>query len=214
MAHSLVTRRALLAGVAISPWFSRVVRADAKLDGALADVAKARAKLTTLVGPFSQERTLKLLATKVKSTGQLWLQRPDRLRWELDAPDAVVYWVLPDALAFKTKTGTGKVQKGSAGLLAGVLGDLHVMLGGDLSQLSARWEISLIRRDEAGMVLSMTPRDPAIAKSTTRVELELVADLGAPKRVRIIEKGGDASDVVFGAMRRDVAIDPKLLLGP
>jgi outer membrane lipoprotein-sorting protein len=61
----------------------------------LAQVTKARGDLKTLVGPFEQERTIGLLATAVKSAGEMTLVRPDRLRWELLPPDAVTYWVGP-----------------------------------------------------------------------------------------------------------------------
>jgi outer membrane lipoprotein-sorting protein len=208
------TRRELLVLAAVAPLVAPTAHADSKLDAALASIAAARAKIATLQGPFTQERTLSLLATRVKSTGQLWLQRPDRLRWELDPPDSVTYWVLPDALAYKSKSGTGKVAKGSSGLLAGVLGDLQIMLGDDLGKLRGRWDVTLLRRDESALALALTPRDKALAKSTSRVELELIGDLGAPRRVQIFEASGDRSDIVFGSMKRGAPIDPKLLAGP
>ena len=79
-------RRAFLLSSAAMAVASRA--SAAPLDDALAEIAKARAKLTTLQGPFTQERTIALLASKVKSTGKMYMQRPDRLRWELEPPDA------------------------------------------------------------------------------------------------------------------------------
>jgi hypothetical protein len=191
----------------------RRVLADA-LDGALADIAKARTKITTLQGPFTQERSISLLASKVKSTGTMLLVRPDRLRWELDPPDAATYWVLPDGLAYKTKSGTGKVAKGAQGPLGGVLNDLLVMLGGDLATLKERYEFTLVKRDASGLVLYAVPKDKTLAKTTKKVELELGADLVTLKRVVIVETGSDRSDITFGALVRDKPIDPKLVAGP
>ena len=193
---------------------ARRARADAALDQALADVAKARAKIDTLEGPFSQERTIALLASKVKSTGKLWMVRPDRLRWELDPPDAATYWVLPDGLAYKTKSGSGKIGKSAEGPMGGVLGDLLVLLGGDLAQLKARYELTLVKRDASACVIHAVPKDKALARTTQRVELELSGDLATMKRVVIVEKGSDRSDVTFGAMTRNGKIDPKLVAGP
>ena len=193
---------------------ARPARADAPLDQALADIAKARARIDTLQGPFTQERTIALLASKVKSTGKLLMVRPDRLRWELDPPDAAVYWVLPDGLAYKTKSGAGKIAKSAQGPMGGVLGDLLVLLGGDLAQLKARYDLTLVKRDAAACVIHAVPKDKALAKTTQRVELELTADLATMKRVAIVEKGNDRSDVTFGALVRNAKIDPKLVAGP
>ena len=86
------------------------------LDDALARIAKARASLRTLVGPFTQERTISLLSTSVRSQGKLYLVRPDRLRWELDPPDDVVYWITPEGLAYRSKSGQGRVPPAQARL--------------------------------------------------------------------------------------------------
>jgi outer membrane lipoprotein-sorting protein len=212
-----VDRRRFLASSlasALALAIARGTRADAALDGALADVAKARASLKTLVGTFEQERTISLLASKVKSKGKMWLVRPDRLRWELEPPDAATYWVLPDGLAYKTKGGSGKVPKGTQGPLGGVLGDLLVLLGGDLATLKARYDLALIKRDPASLVLHATPKDKAIAKTTKRIELELGGDLVTLKKVVIVESGSDRSEITFGALERDKPVDPKLVAGP
>jgi hypothetical protein len=213
----LISRRAFVvssiaSSIAVVATVSARAFADASLDAALADVAKARAKVTTMVGPFVQERTVALLASKVKSTGKMWLSRPDRLRWELDPPDAAVYWVLPDGLAYKTKGGSGKIPKGAQGTaLGGVLGDLLVLLGGDLATLSARYDLALIKRDDSGLVVHAAPKDKVLAKSTKRIELELAGDLVTLRRVIIVEAGNDRSEIVFGAIVQGAPIDPKLL---
>jgi outer membrane lipoprotein-sorting protein len=187
--------------------------ADVALDGALADVAKARAKLKTLQGPFTQERTIALLASKVKSTGRMWMVRPDRLRWELDPPDAATYWVLPDGLAYKTKSGSGKIGKGAQGPLGGVLSDMLVLLGGDLTTLKTRYELTLIKRDATTCIVHAVPKDKALAKTTKRIELELGGDLVTMKRVVIVEAGNDRSEITFGTLTRDNPIDAKLFAG-
>lgn len=206
-------RRTFLGALIVASALTRLGSA-APLDDALADIAKARAKLTTLQGPFTQERTISLLASKVKSTGKLYMVRPDRLRWELDPPDAATYWVLPDGLAYKTKAGKGKVQKGAQGPLGGVLGDLLVLLGGDLAELKGRYDLALIKRDSKGTVIHATPRDKALAKTTKRIELSLGADPAVLKKVVLVEAGDDKSEITFGALVRNAPVDPNLVAGP
>lgn len=186
----------------------------APLDDALVDIAKARSKLTTLQGPFTQERTIALLASKVKSTGKLWMVRPDRLRWELDAPDAATYWVLPDGLAYKTKSGKGKVAKGAQGPLGGVLGDLLILLGGDLAELKGRYDLTLAKRDAKSLVIHAIPKDKAIAKSTKRIELSLGSDPAVLEKVVLVEAGEDRSEISFGTLTRNAPVDPSLVAGP
>lgn len=205
-----------LAALGVSALAARRASA-APLDDALADVAKARASLVTLQGPFVQERTLSLLASKVKSTGKMWMVRKDnRLRWELEPPDAAIYWVLPDALAYQTKQGKGRIDKNTpgAGPLGGVLGDLLVLLGGDLATLKARYDLTLVKRDTTGLVLHAVPKDKAIAKNTQRIELSLGKDLAQLERVVLVEKGNDKSEITFGALTKNQAVDPKLVAGP
>ena len=73
----------------------------AKLDALLADIAKARKGVRTMKASFVQERKLTLLATTVKSTGELAYVDPDRLRWELFAPDDVIYFIGPEGLSYR-----------------------------------------------------------------------------------------------------------------
>ncbi|MFI5301610.1 MAG: outer membrane lipoprotein carrier protein LolA [Polyangiales bacterium] len=215
-----IDRRALLRSLVAVPLFAArsvhaaAVSPDGALDAALADIAKAREKLTTLQGPFTQERMVSLLATKVISTGRISLVRPDRLRWELAPPDAATYWVLPDALAYATKSGSGKIGKASQGPLGGVLQDLLVILGGDLALLKGRYALTLVKRDAAGIVVHAAPLDAALAKTTKRVEMTTGADAAALQRIAIVEAGGDKSDITFGALVRNAAIDAKLVAGP
>src|SRR5262245_11840730 len=121
-----LSRRTLLVSLVASGLASlvgRIAKADSVSD-VLADITKARSGLKTMVAPFTQERTIGLLATAVKSEGELTLVRPDRLRWELKPPDAITYWVTPEGLAFSTSSGGSSVGKGAAGRFGAVLSDL------------------------------------------------------------------------------------------
>ena len=115
--RDLLLALAGMSALAALPIAARDAHAD-ELDDVLAKVARARASLKTLVGPFTQTRKIGLLASEVRSTGTLMLVRPDRLRWELGSPDDVVYWILPEGLAYKSKNGQGRVQGGAGAKLA------------------------------------------------------------------------------------------------
>jgi outer membrane lipoprotein-sorting protein len=209
-------RRAFLAALAATA-ASRLARADAgadagaiTLDDALARVARARASMKTLVGPFTQERTIGLLATTVTSHGTLVLVRPDRLRWELAPPDDVVYWVTPEGLAYRSKRGQARAP-GANARLAAVLDDLRTLLGGDLARLRARYDLRVEPRG-ADLVFDATPRDPAGPVKHLRFAVD--AEGATPRFAEITEGPRDRTRIEFGALQRDAPVDPALVRPP
>src|ERR1019366_297922 len=103
----MLTRRAFLAGSVVGLLIPRAALAGDPLDDLLARIARARAPARTMQGPFTQTRTIGLLATDVRSPGTLILVRPDRLRWELAAPDDVTFFVGPEGLSYRGAHGSG-----------------------------------------------------------------------------------------------------------
>ena len=100
------------------------------------------------------------------------------------------------------------------GPLGGVLGDLLILLGGDLAELKGRYELTLIKRDSKSLVIHAVPKDKQIAKSTKRIELSLGADPAVLEKVVLVEAGDDKSEISFGALTRNAQVDPNLVAGP
>jgi outer membrane lipoprotein-sorting protein len=210
----ILRRRFLLslASMALATSIGRLASADAVSD-ALADITRARAGIKTMVGPFTQERTIGLLATAVKSEGELTLVRPDRLRWELKPPDAITYWVTPEGLAFATPSGGASVGKGAAGRFGAVLNDLLIFLGGDLDKLRARYDLSVPSRTD-GIVLVARPRAEDVKKHVKALTLSLGPELWSVRSVVIEENSGDKSVITFGKIARDAKVDPAKMVPP
>jgi outer membrane lipoprotein-sorting protein len=204
-------RRSFLATLSILA-ISRAARAD-DVDATLAEIAKARAGIQTLVAPFTQERTIGLLATAVKSEGEMTMVRPDRLRWELKPPDAITYWIGPEGLAYATPSGGGSVGKGAAGRFGAVLGDLMTLLGGDLAKLRARYEMTVEKKAQ-GVVLGARPTAEDMKKHVKSLVLAVAPDLWTVQRIEIEEAGGDRSVITFGNVARDVKVDPAKMVPP
>jgi outer membrane lipoprotein-sorting protein len=205
----LVASALSFGGIALGAARAEAEGASAGIDDALARIAAARSKLTTLVGPFTQERTIGLLATRVKSTGTLVLVRPDRLRWELAPPDDVVYWVAPEGLAYRTKSGQARVNAVQT-RLAQSLDDLRTLLGGDLARLRERYDLRLETTDGA-YTFDATPKDPKAP--ITRLRFGLRAD-ATPLFAELVEGPRDRTRIDFGALRENVPVDPALVRPP
>jgi outer membrane lipoprotein-sorting protein len=202
----MIARRELMLGTLVTVAFARTAR-GAELDDVLAQIAKARSGLKTLVGPFSQSRRIGLLASEIKSHGTMTLVRPDRLRWELAAPDEITYWVGPEGLAYKGKNGQGRAQ-GMTAKVAAALADLRVLLGGDLGELRSRYDLKMLPTSDGTRAFEATPRaGEAGAARLKRVAFVLSSDLVAPLRATLVEGPKDKTEIVFGALEKNVAVD-------
>jgi outer membrane lipoprotein-sorting protein len=207
-------RQALLA--ASSTWvIAKGALADEcsaeRLDEALRDIARARSSVTTLTGSFTQERTIGLLAAKIRSTGTLTLVRPDRLRWELAPPDDVVYWIVPEGLAYQSKTGQGRAP--ASDRVAPALDDLRTLLGGDLTRLRVRYDLTGTCNGSAPIVFEAVPK-PDQPSSSRKLVFSLGADLVSPRTATILEGPRDRTEITFGAMLKNVPIDPLKMRPP
>jgi outer membrane lipoprotein-sorting protein len=186
------------------------------LDQALAKLTTARAKLKTLQASFRQTRVIGLLATEVESKGSMIFVRPDRLRWQLDPPDAVTYWVGPEGFAMATAHGVLKVGKTAAGRFAAVLADVLVLLGGDLQKLRERYELT-VTEPEDRLVLTAKPRadkNPELSKQVSELSMEFGPELWMVQRMSIVERSGDRSTMLFDALKRDLPVAPERMKPP
>ncbi len=195
-----LSRRALLAGSFVLLAWSASYTARAQESGGdlLARIARARARVRTLHGPFTQTRTIGLLDTDIHSHGIMDLVRPDRLRWRLDPPDDVTFWVGPDGLAYRSAHGHGKLP--DAGIrIEAALDDMRTLLGGDLHRLTERWSLRILRDDASGAELEATARDPS-SPSVRQMRFALAPDLVRPTRALLIETRNDRTTIEFGTL--------------
>ncbi len=178
-----------------------------KLDALLADVAKARRDVRTLRAAFTQERRIALLATTVKSRGEFTFAAPDRLRWDLAAPDDIVYFVGPEGLSYRTKTSSATMPAGGANV-ARALGDLRALLGGDLGALRERYVLSASRGPQ-DVAIEGAAKDP---KASVR-SFVLVLDraLVTPIRARLVEGKTDGIELAFSNVVLNAPVDPARL---
>jgi hypothetical protein len=184
----------------------------ALLDKILGEVAQARGSLTTLRGPFTQERTIGLLSAKVISTGTLTLVRPDRLRWELAPPDDAVYWILPEGLAYKNKTGQGRVAR-AGDKIAAALDDLRVVLGGDLARLRVRYDLHAHCDDPNALDFSAVPK-PGQVTAASRIDFSLAQDKVSPRNATLVFGPRDKTQITFGPMQKNMVVDPAVMRPP
>lgn len=180
---------------------------EPKLASVIAQIADARKKVSSLRANFTQERSMTLLATRVTSKGELTFVAPDKLRWELFAPDDVVYWIGPEGLSFRTRSSRATTKQADPKITRG-LSDLRALLGGDLNALRERYALRG-SRGAADVEIAGSANDP---KATiTGFSLVLDKDLVTPKRARLLEGKSDAIDIVFSNGTVNAPVDPKIM---
>jgi outer membrane lipoprotein-sorting protein len=164
-----------------------------KLDAALGEISRARKDVKTLRAAFTQERRITLLATSVKSRGELTFAAPERLRWDLAPPDDIVYFVGPEGLSYKTKSSSATVPASGANV-ARALGDLRALLTGDLGALRERYVLSG-SRSAADVEIAGTAKDKAASVKAFTLVLE--KGLVHPIRARLVEGKNDSIELTF-----------------
>jgi hypothetical protein len=206
----------MLGGSAALLFTARAARAERTLEELLERIAKARAPVRTMVGPFTQTRTIGLLSTDVRSTGQMTLVRPDRLRWELGPPDDVTFWITPEGLAFRSSHpgshAEGRLPAASA-RLGGALDDLRTLFGGDLGRLRERWDLRAARDDATGAELEATPR-AGIATTLKSLRMTLAPELVRPLRAVLVEGPRDRTVIEFGALAINEPVEEARVRAP
>lgn len=215
MSSLRIHRRDLLAGAgafAASTVLPGQARAASTVDEALREIEAARSGLRLLLAPFEQTRVVGLLASEVKSRGELTVMRPDRLRWELLPPDAVTYWVGPKGVAYRA--GNGKVARAPNDARFGaLLGDLLAFVAGDPSKLRERYELGLLAVG-AGVGIEAKPKTAELRKIVARLELVTNAEKWGVERIVIEEPTGDTSTMRFAKNEKNPAIDVARLEPP
>jgi outer membrane lipoprotein-sorting protein len=205
-------RRALLSGctwLAGALLWSREAGADPTLDELLFRIGNARATVRTLRARFNQTRKIGLLASEVRSHGTMILVRPDRLRWELDPPDDVTFWMGPQGLAYRTAHGQGRLPDAKARMVT-ALEDMRTLLGGDLLKLRDRWSLKVVRNDATGVEIEAASREPA-GSGFRSLRLALAANLAQPTRIELVESANERTTIEFDALVLNLAVDDALM---
>jgi hypothetical protein len=139
--------------------------------------------------------------------------RPDRLRWQLDPPDAATYWVTPAGVAYSSADGHGSVPAGGGSpgkpSVTDAMADLNTLLGGDLAKLSERYQLSAAETPTEVTVTAQA-KDPSHGLRGFVLGFA-PGDLGSPTRATLLEAGKDRSEITFERAQKNIPVDPALM---
>lgn len=168
---------------------------DARLDALLSRLRPAAA----LEREFTETKQLALLAEPLVSHGVMAFTPPDRLRWEVVAPEPSVLRVAGDVVELerpgaRTRRLDLALDAGARGLVDAV----RLLLSGDGAGLERAYALSL-NEEQGAWRIALEPRDAAQRRVITRLELSGAGD--TTRELRLEFANGDRSQVAFGAPR-------------
>jgi hypothetical protein len=161
-----------------------------------AQVTKRLATEPVLRGEFEQRKSIKGFRNPLVSRGDFLVVRGRGVVWRTREPFASSLVVTRDRLLSRQADGTPASQlnaKDEPGLRA-INEMLFALMAADLAVLSQRFRIEGELRGSEAWQLSLVPRDAALARFVSRIELE--GDRFV-RQVRLAEAQGDASTIRF-----------------
>jgi len=204
----MISRRPFLlsilcvAGTLASPRFAHAEEtklSDSETSDLLEKIGSKRNSVARMKAHFSEVRTLGLLASKVQSDGSLMMDRTKNiLEWAIEKPDPIVYKMSPEGLSYKSAAGEGRATN-AAPKIANALSDLRSLLGGSISDLRKRYQLSAARVSDGGETryqIFADARDPTHSTFLS-FSVTLDSDLITPRHARLTETKRDFTEITF-----------------
>lgn len=175
---------------------------DPALASMLRDLGAKSAAVKTLRARFEQTKHLAIVRDELRSSGTLLLDKGGRILWDVREPEPARILISKQGVF-----ANGKAVAGGDGAPAGfsplpMLESLNGIFAGISPQTERSFTITRLGADR----LRLVPRAPAVRSWLDAIEIGLDAAHGTPERVRLLEPGGDTTDVVL----RDVVVNPEL----
>lgn len=161
-------------------------------------------RVESVQADFIQEKQLPILARPILSKGRFAFQAPESLRWEYFTPVRTVL-LMDDGHTRKFIQHDGKfVEEQGMGVdsMQIVLQEITGWLDGEITDTATfRAQVK-----ESGLIV-LTPREAALAKIISHIELKLLGSSGLMESVTLYEGPESFTRMVFsgGVLNKDIA---------
>jgi Outer membrane lipoprotein carrier protein LolA-like len=139
---------------------------------------------------FVEQHFMKLTKRPVESLGELIYDAPDRLEKRTLEPRPETLTVAGSVLTIERKGRSHVIDLEAYPAVVPFVGGIRATLAGDLAALERMFAVDYAG-DLAGWALTLTPRDPEVAKTVSRVRIDGMRD--TLLKVEILETDGDRS---------------------
>jgi len=173
--------------------------------------AQAPLRLESVQSEFIQEKRLPILVRPLVSTGTFVFQAPASLRWEYQTPIHSVLLMHEGRTRKFIKHGDRFVEEQGMGVdsMAIVLQEITGWLAGRITD-TATFQA---RVEGEGLVI-LTPKEAALARIISRIELRLVDQSGLMESVTLYEGGESLTRLIFTHAVLNEKIPPATFVQP
>ncbi len=177
-----------------------------RYDALVARSHHEQAKLQTLEARFVQRKESEFLLEPEESTGTVWYQLPNRVRWDFASPTRMSV-IVSDREMTTWYRDTDRVER----LDVGRHGERFMQLlgpGSSLAELQRTFEIHVTfpEATDEPYRLNLTPLSSRLRKRLRTVNIHLDPELYIPVYLRYEEASGDQTEFSFDALQINVEL--------
>lgn len=151
---------------------------------------------------FRETRQLTILSEPIESRGTLYFAPPDRLARHVTEPGEAKIVVRGDRVSFRDETGVQTLELGSSEVARAMVGNVMVLLRGDLEALRAQYEVGFEVTGQDWR-LDLVPRDRVVRQLIERLRVDGRGNRLV--RMESIETSGDVTITEFSDV--EVGVD-------
>lgn len=180
------------------PALSSSVRAQgSELDALLASFRG----MTGLSARFVEEKTIALLATPIRSEGEIHFAAPGTLMRRVTAPTTSAALIERGRLTMVANGQRQEIDLTSNAVVGGFISSFADVLAGDRAALERTYRITYARLEGGDWKLTLRPKGAPLNQFLT--EMEMIGNGRSVKTMRMVEVSGDVTLTTF----RDVRLD-------
>jgi len=193
----------LLAALALSTYAlgaeqGSAVSQPADMAQFLKELGRKASSFKTLKTEFTQEKKMAMFKEKLVLKGRIYLQKPNRVAWHVDAP--LRYSVLiTDKVIRQWDEETNQVQEISLAknpIFQNVLGQLTVWFSGEYGSLLDVNHVRVVKKDP--LVIEFAPKASNISSKVIKtITITFREDQKYLQQIRIQELSGDVTTLHF-----------------
>ncbi|MCD6328022.1 outer membrane lipoprotein carrier protein LolA [bacterium] len=178
------------------------------VEAVLQRLQKTMSSLTSLESGFVQRKSLAILDQELVLKGNLFVKRPAQLAWHVKTP-LRYSMIIKDNVLYQWDEDTKKTTKSPLSKnppMQKAVEQMKQWLSGEYLLLSREYEVSVIK--SCPVVLKFVPRKSSvISKVIKSIEISFRPDEKYIQEIRIQEKCGDSTRLIFSDTRLNEKID-------
>ncbi|MFZ5525812.1 MAG: outer membrane lipoprotein carrier protein LolA [Pseudomonadota bacterium] len=165
-----LVRALALASAGAIPW--PVLAQQTGAADSLAELGRRLTSPPVLRGDFEQTKTIKGFKRPLVSRGTFVMARGRGVHWATREPFASTIVVTRDRIRTLDAAGSNTIETRQEPGLRMVNDLLLALLAGDIKALASRFQTDLVLDGARGWRLTLLPRDAALGRFVTRIELQ------------------------------------------